>query len=252
MISAVGSGIGLAIARGLVDDGWQVVGCDADPAALAALGASDPGIHAYLADVADPASVENFFAQANLESLDLLVNNAGIAGPTARLEDQPVDGWQRTIDINLNGMFHMARLAIPLLRARAKGAAIINMSSSAGLFGFALRTPYVASKWAVIGLTKALAIELGPLGITVNAICPGSVEGERIDRVIAADAAARGIDARQVEQEYKRQTSLRSFVRTGDVVAMVRYLCSDGGSRISGQALAIDGHTESVSLQMED
>jgi NAD(P)-dependent dehydrogenase (short-subunit alcohol dehydrogenase family) len=125
------------------------------------------------------------------------------------------------------------------------------MSSTAGLFGCPLRGPYVASKWALIGLTKTLAMELGPEGIRVNAICPGSVEGPRIDRVIAADAAHRGLTVAEVEREYKRQTSLRTFATSGDVTAMVRYLVSPAGARISGQALTIDGHTESLSLDME-
>lgn len=121
-------------------------------------------------------------AEQEAGGIDLLVNNAGIAGPTARLEEQPLDGWAATIDINLNGTFHMTRAAIPLLRARAPGSAIINMSSNAGLFGCPLHGRYVARKWAIIGLTKTLAMELGPEGIRANAICPGSVAGERIDR----------------------------------------------------------------------
>jgi NAD(P)-dependent dehydrogenase (short-subunit alcohol dehydrogenase family) len=209
-------------------------------------------------DVSDAASVERFFAwiaedlrATGAEGIDLLVNNAGIAGPTARLEDQPIAAWNATIDVNLNGMFLMTRSAIPLLRERAPGSAIITMSSTAGLFGCPLRGPYVASKWALIGLTKTLAMELGPEGIRANAICPGSVEGPRIDRVIAADAAERGLTTDEVEREYKRQTSLRTFATREDVTAMVRYLMSPAGARISGQAIAIDGHTEGLSLDME-
>jgi NAD(P)-dependent dehydrogenase (short-subunit alcohol dehydrogenase family) len=124
------------------------------------------------------------------------------------------------------------------------------MSSNAGLMGCPLRGPYVASKWALIGLTKTLAMELGPAGIRVNALCPGSVEGPRIDRVIAADAATRGVSPAEVEAEYKRQSSLRTFARAEDILAMVRFLASAAGARISGQALAIDGHTESLSMEL--
>ncbi len=119
------------------------------------------------------------------------------------------------------------------------------MSSTAGLFGFVRRSPYVASKWALIGFTKTLAMELGPYGIRVNAICPASVEGERIDRVIAAEAAARDVLEREVREEWKAQLSLRTFVTPDDVAAMILFVCSDAGGHVSGQALAVDGHTES-------
>ena len=258
VISAAASGIGLAIAEALHGDGWQVYVGDRDEAAIAALGDSRVGMAAHSCDVADPAAVERFFgwierdlAARGAQGIDLLVNNAGIAGPTARFEEQPVEGWRAAIDVNLNGMFYMTRGAIPLLRRRAPGSAIITMSSTAGLLGCPLRGPYVASKWALIGLTKTLAMELGPEGIRANAICPGSVEGPRIDRVIAADAAERGLTVAEVEHEYKRQTSLRTFATSEDVTAMVRYLMSSAGARISGQAIAIDGHTESLSLDME-
>ena len=258
VISAAASGIGLAIAEALRGDGWRVYIGDADGAAIAALGPGDASFAARVCDVRDPAAVSDFYAwiESDLaargaEGIDLLVNNAGIAGPTARLEDQPVDGWNAVIDVNLNGAFLMTRSAIPLLRRRAPGSAIITMSSTAGLFGCPLRGPYVATKWALIGLTKTLAMELGPEGIRANAICPGSVEGPRIDRVIAADAAERGLTVGEVEREYKRQTSLRTFATAEDVTAMVQYLMSPAGARISGQAIAIDGHTESLALDME-
>lgn len=258
VISAAASGIGLAMAEALRADGWRVYLGDQDAAAIAALGPDSDDRAARVCDVSDPAAVDGFYAwiardlaALGVAGIDLLINNAGIAGPTARLEDQPVDGWLSTINVNLNGTFLMTRGAVPLLRRRAPGSAIICMSSTAGLFGCPLRGPYVASKWALIGLTKTLAMELGPEGIRVNAICPGSVEGPRIDRVIAADAAERGLTTEAVEREYKRQTSLRTFATLEDVTGMVRYLMSPAGARISGQAIAIDGHTESLALDME-
>lgn len=258
VISAAASGIGLAIARGLSADGWRVYVCDHDEPALTALAQTDPALLAITCDVSDAGAVDAFYdvvktdlARAGLSGIDLLVNNAGVSGPTARLEDQPVEAWLRTIDVNINGMFLMTRGAIPLLRAKGAGGSIITMSSNAGLLGCPLRGPYVASKWALIGLTKTLAMELGGEGIRVNAICPASVEGPRIERVIAADAAARGLTIEEVEREYKRQSSLRSFATNDDIVGMVRFLTSPAGQRISGQALAIDGHTESLSLDMD-
>ena len=258
IISAGASGIGLAIARRLLREGQLVYVCDQDQGAVGQVQQSDPGLIAFVCDVSRGEAVDGFYRAVaadldarGLAGIDLLVNNAGIAGPTARLEDQPADAWLRTIDVNLNGTFYMTRRAIPLLRRKAPGASIINMSSNAGLFGCPLRGPYVASKWAIIGLTKTLAMELGPEGIRANAICPGCVEGPRIDRVISADAAARDLPAAEVEAEYKRQTSLRTFVTSDDIADMVVYLTSPAGQRISGQALSIDGHTEGLSMDME-
>ena len=258
IISAGASGIGLAIARRLAANDWLVYIGDQDRAAVADVQRTDPGLVARVCDVADIEAVDDFYRAVaadldlrGLAGIDLLVNNAGIAGPTARLEDQPAEAWLRTLDVNLNGTFYMTRRAIPLLRRKAPGASIVNMSSNAGLFGCPLRGPYVVSKWGIIGLTKTLAMELGPEGIRANAICPGCVEGPRIERVIEADAGARGLPAAEVEAEYKRQTSLRTFVTSDEIADMVLYLTSPAGRRISGQALALDGHTEGLSVEME-
>ncbi len=249
IVTAGASGIGLAIARTLYAAGVRVQVCDNDAAAMAALSESDPQIDACMADVADEAQVDNLFDQAlaRLGGLDILINNAGVAGPTGPVESCEPQAWRRTLAINLDGQYLCARRAVPVMKRAGRGL-IVNMSSSAGLLGFPLRAPYAASKWAVIGLTKTLAMELGPWGIRVNAICPGSVEGPRIDRVIAADAAARGVEAQQVRDSYLRQTSMRTFVSPEDIANMVRFLCSDDGRRISGQALSIDGHTESLGM----
>ena len=153
------------------------------------------------------------------------------------------------MEVDLNGVFYCTRRAISLLR-RSTNASIVNIASNAALFGFPLRSPYTACKWAMIGLTKTLAMELGPDGIRVNALCPGSVEGPRIRGVIERDATARGLTNEQVASEYQRQSSLRTFVEVEDIVAMVRFLTSRGGRRISGQAIGIDGHTESLSVDL--
>src|SRR4029434_9255099 len=122
---------------------------------------------------------------STLGGLDALVNNAGVAGPTAPCEEVPLHDWQRTLAVNLTGQFLCAQRAIPLLKA-SRNASIANLSSAAGRFGFPNRTPYSASKWGVIGFTKSLAIELGPHGIRVNAICPGSVAAKQIEAVYEA------------------------------------------------------------------
>jgi NAD(P)-dependent dehydrogenase (short-subunit alcohol dehydrogenase family) len=150
------------------------------------------------------------------------------------------------VAVNLDGAFLCTRRAVPLLKA-AGGGAVVNISSTAGLMGYPLRTPYAAAKWGVIGLTRSLAIELGPSGIRVNAICPGSVEGARMARAIRAEAAVRGVGEEDVRQAYIRTTSLRCFVAPEDIAAMALFLCSDLGANISGQAIAVDGHTEGLS-----
>ena len=249
LITAGASGLGRAMSEGFLAAGARVHVCDIDPEALSLCQTDLPDLSCSLADVALPDEVERLFADADsaLGGLDVLVNNAGIAGPTALAEDCRPKDWTRTLAVNLDGAFLCIRQAIPRLK-QAGGGVILNMSSTAGLHGCPQRAPYVASKWALIGLTKTLAMELGPHGIRVNALCPGSVEGPRIDRVIAADAASRGVAPEEVRRQYQRQASLRSFVTAEDVVQAAVFLCGPAGRRVSGQAIAVDGHTETLSL----
>ncbi len=247
IITAGGAGIGRATARAFHAAGARVHICDVDAATLADAQAELPGLSVSEADVSDPDQVDRLFDAAldALGGLDVLVNNAGIAGPTALLEDCEPAEWRRTLAVNLDGQFYCLRRAIPALKA-AGGGAIVNLASTAGLYGYPRRGPYVASKWAVVGLTKSLAIELGPSGIRVNAICPGSIEGPRMDRVIAAEAAATGSSEEEVRQAYMRNTSMRCFIDAEDIANMAVFLCSPAGAKVSGQALAVDGHTESL------
>ncbi len=247
VVTAGAAGIGRAIVETFMDAGARVHTCDVDDKALSEARDARPGLGATVADVADPGAVDRLFdaALGELGGLDILINNAGIAGPTAPAEDIAPDDWRRTIAVDLDGAFHCARRAIPHLK-RAGGGAIVNISSTAGLFGFPNRSPYAAAKWGLIGLTKTLAMELGPHAIRVNAICPGCVAGARIDRVIAADAAARGLDMDAVRAAYEAQVSMRTFVDAADIANMALFVCSDAGARISGQALAVDGHTISL------
>ena len=248
LITAGASGIGRVIAETFIARGASVHIVDLSQTAIDQCMLDNPGLTASLCNVSDKDQVDRLFAdfKAQYQQLDILVNNAGIAGPTAALEDIDIADWQQTIDVDLTGSFLMARRAVPLLKS-AGGGSIINMSSNAGLFGCPLRSPYVAAKWALIGLTKTWAMELGPHNIRVNAICPGSVAGPRIDGVIERDAAERGISAQEIRDVYQRQSSLREFVGAQDVANMVAYLASDLGAAVSGQALPVDGHTESLS-----
>ena len=242
LVTAGAGGIGLAIARAFADAGARVFVCDVDDIALQSLAAARPNIGTMHADVSDAAAVAGLFAQAkaSLGGLDVLVNNAGIAGPTARVEDISLEDWQRTIAIDLNGMFYCTRLAVPLLKA-AGGGSIINLSSIAGRLGYPLRTPYSAAKWGVVGFTKSLAIELGPSNIRVNAIQPGVVEGERINQVISARAAARGVAFDDMGEEFLAPVSLRRMVSAQDIANMALFLATPAGASISGQALSVCG-----------
>ncbi len=247
VVTAAGAGIGEAIARAFAGAGARVHVCDVAPERLEALAGEVPGIGTTVADVAHADDVDRLFddVRARLGGLDILVNNAGIAGPTAPLEDVSVEDWRRTLAVNLDGQFLCLRRAVPMLKA-AGGGSIVNIASTAGLMGFPLRSPYAASKWAVVGLTRTLAMELGAFGIRVNAVCPGSVEGERIDRVIAAEAAARGESVSSVRERHVKQSSLHTFIGPDDVAKLVLFVCSDSGAKISGQALSVDGHTETL------
>ncbi len=245
LVTAGASGIGLAIAREFAREGALVQVCDVDTRALEALSVSDPSLSHTQCDVSDEAAVARLFDHARRNGLDVLVNNAGIAGPTARCEDISRADWDRTLAVNLTGQFLCARLAIPLLRA-SRNASIINLSSAAGRFGFPLRTPYAASKWAVIGFTRSLSIELGGAGIRVNAICPGSVAGPRIDSVFAHKAAARGIPAADVLEEALSKTSLHRLITPEDIARTVVFLASQAGANISGQAIGVDADVQSL------
>jgi NAD(P)-dependent dehydrogenase (short-subunit alcohol dehydrogenase family) len=241
-ITAGGNGIGRVMADSFVDCGARVFVSDVDEDALIACG--HPGIRA---DVGDPGECEAFIdaAAGHLGGLDVLVNNAGIAGPTAPVEEVTPEQLDATLRIDLASMFHCARRAIPALRA-AGGGAIINLSSAAGRFGFPLRAPYSAAKWGVVGFTKSLSIELGPDGIRVNAILPGPVDGPRIRAVIKAKAEAAGISENEMTDRTVATTSLRCFVTQQDIANMALYLASPFGATISGQAISVDGDMQTT------
>ncbi len=247
IVTAGAGGIGCTIAESFIGVGAKVWICDSDQAAVDDFKSGNPDAGASKADVSDPDQVDQFFDEAtsDLGGLDILINNAGTTGPTGPIEDLDLNAWRRTFAVNVDGQFLCTRRAVPLLKAQESGC-IINMSSTGGLFGCPLRAPYATAKWGVIGLTKTLAMELGAYGIRVNAICPGSVEGERIDRVIEAEAEARSVSADKIRENYLRQTSLHTFVSAQDVANLILFVCSDAGAKISGQALTVDGHTETL------
>ena len=242
LVTAGAAGIGRAFASTFSAAAAKVFVCDVDSAALSEFRSVHPEIGTSLADVSVPAQVDAMFDTAItfLGGLDVLINNAGIAGPTAKVEDISIADWDRTIAVDLNSMFYCTRRAVPLIKA-AGGGSIINLSSIAGRLGYPLRTPYSAAKWAVVGFTKSLAIELGPSNIRVNAIQPGVVAGERVDRVISAKAKALGITFEAYREQFVSTISLRRMLSTQDIANMALFLATPAGQNISGQALSVCG-----------
>lgn len=247
LVTAGGSGIGFAIARGFIQSGARVLVCDIDENCLHQAQDALPGIMTEVADVSHEASVERLFAQvdARLGGLDVMVNNAGIAGPTGRVENVTLADWNRTFVVNITGQFLCARLAVPRLR-RGKNASMINLSSAAGHLGFPGRSAYSASKWAVVGFTKSLALELAADGICVNAILPGAVDGPRIRSVIAAKAASLGKPVEDMARVYESQAAMGSMISADDVANMVLFAAGDYARHITGQELVVDGYTQAL------
>jgi NAD(P)-dependent dehydrogenase (short-subunit alcohol dehydrogenase family) len=247
LITAGASGIGRAISDLLIAYGARVHICDVSDMFLEDFRASHPQAGTTRADVSSDTDVEHLFTDLDgtLGGLDALINNAGIAGPTGGVEQIMPADWRRTLDVCLTGQFLCAHHAVPLIKA-AGGGTIINLSSAAGRFGYAFRTPYSAAKWGVIGFTQSLAKELGPANIRVNAILPGIVEGPRMTGVIEARAKQVGVTYAEMEQTYLDRISLRRMVTAGDVASTVAFLLSAAGRNITGQSLGVDGNVEAL------
>lgn len=243
LVTAGAAGIGAAIASAFIETDAKVHICDIDDAALAAFQKAFPCCHATHADVADEEQVASLFRaqQERFGGLDVLVNCAGIAGPTAGVDKITEQEWKRTIEVNLNGQYRCLHHAVPMLRA-SKAANIICISSVAGRMGIPWRTPYVATKWAIVGIAKSLAEELGPDNIRVNAVLPGIVEGPRMDSVIRARAKLEGIEESAMREDYFKHISLRRMVTADDVALMCLFLCSPAAQNVSGQAISVDGN----------
>jgi NAD(P)-dependent dehydrogenase (short-subunit alcohol dehydrogenase family) len=239
LVTAGASGIGLEIARAFLAQGARVFVCDLNEAALAA--AAGEGILTARCDMAVRAEIERMVpatAEA-LGGLDVLVNNAGIAGLTLPVEQMPPDDWDRVIAINLTSMFDVTRLAIPHLK-RSPAGVIVNLSSIAGRYGFANRSPYAATKWGVIGFTKTLAIELGEWGIRANAIAPGAVAGDRIEHVFAGRAHISGMSMDEVRAAAMAEQSIKRMIDPKDIAQLAVFLASPAAKSISGQVIPID------------
>jgi len=240
LITAGGAGIGRAMAEGFVAAGHDVWVTDVDAASLGNL-----DWRGSLVDASDEAQVAKLFSDIKSEwgEVDVLCANAGIAGPTALVEDVNLSDWQNCVSVNLEGAFLAAKYTAALMKAKRSGAMVFT-SSTAGIFGYPNRAPYAAAKWGIIGLMKTLAMELGPYGIRANAIAPGAVEGPRMEGVLEREAAAKGMTRDDVYKGYAAGTSMRTFVTAQDIADMAVFLGSDAAKRVSGQVIAVDGHTE--------
>ena len=249
LVSAGASGIGAAVAARFRADGALVSVCDRDEVAVRTATAQDPGLHGVVGDVATTADTERWVGEVVEQwgGVDVLVNNAGIAGPTAFVEDIDPAAWRECLAVDLDSHFLLARLVVPHLKAQRAGA-VVTISSTAGLHGYGMRTPYAAAKWALIGFTKSLAIELGPFGVRANVVTPGTVEGPRMTRVIEAEAAHRGVPPDVVEREYVEGQSIPRYVKPSEIAEVCAFLASPAASMVNGQVLAVDGHTETFHI----
>ena len=248
LVTAGGDGIGLEITRAFAAAGAKLLVCDIQPESLERLAKELPDVHSCFADVSREADVAAMFelVDSKLGGLDVLVNNAGIAGPTGRVETLALADWERTLAVNLTGQFLCIRQAVPRLR-KGNAPSIINLASVAGHLGMPGRAPYSASKWGVVGLTKTLAIELGRDGIRVNAILPGAVDGPRIRAVIAAKAKALGKPVEEMTEVYTSQAALGRMVTARDIANMALFAASELAGNVTGQELVVDGHTQALS-----
>jgi NAD(P)-dependent dehydrogenase (short-subunit alcohol dehydrogenase family) len=249
LVSAGASGIGASIAERFRADGARVSVCDRDDAAVRSATHIDPGLHAVVGDVADAGDTQRWVEDVVdlWGGVDVLVNNAGIAGPIDPVEKIDPGAWRDSMAVNIDSHFLMARLVIPHMKKQRSGA-IVAISSTAGLYGYGMRTPYAAAKWAVIGFTKSLAVELGPFGVRANVVAPGAVEGARMRRVIEAEAAKRGLSVDAVQREYVESQSIARFVQPSEIADMCAFLASSHASMVNGQVIAVDGNTETFHL----
>ncbi len=250
IITAGASGLGKAMATAFDAAGDTVWVVDIDQAALD--NCPSHWLKTKL-DVTDEKAVSTLFDELEQTwgALDVLCSNAGIAGPTAKLEEIPLDEWQRCVSVNLEGAFLFSKYATPLMKAQSSGCMLFT-SSTAGLYGFPNRAPYAAAKWGIIGFMKTVAMELGSYNIRANTICPGCVEGERIEGVMEREAALKGTTRDAIFEAYAAGTSMRCFVSAEDVANMAVFLASEAARRVSGQVIAVDGHTENPDPKVGD
>lgn len=245
VISAGASGIGWATAKVLDQRGAKVFVCDIDEGRVKTINSDKKNkIKAFACNANEEKEVYNFFKEIKkiTTTLDCLINNVGIAGPTGSIEKLNYKDWDKTLKTNIIGHFLFTKCAIPMLK-KNKGGSIINISSTAGVFGFPLRSPYAASKAANISFTKTAAMELGKYKIRVNSILPGVIRGIRMQKVIDAKAKYLGVSKQSIEKEFISMASMNCWIEEEDIGKLCSFLISDDGNKISGQSIAVDGNT---------
>ena len=248
IISAGASGIGLATAKICLSRGAYVYICDIDINSINKLNKhplKNKRLFTYNYDASKENEVINFFKKIKKKTkkIDGLINNVGIAGPTGTLDKLKSKDWEKTIQVDINSHFYFTKLSIPMIK-KSKNGSIINISSTAGILGFPLRTPYAASKWAIVGITKSLAMELGKFNIRVNAVCPGTIKGSRMKRVIKEKAKFMKKNPKNIEKDFISMSSMKKWILEEDIGKMCAFLISEDSSKVSGQVIAVDGHTE--------
>ena len=248
VISAGASGIGLATAKVCLSRGAYIYICDINDKSLKKLNKhplKNKRLFVYQCDASNEEQVSLFFnkVKKKTKKIDALINNVGIAGPTGSLEKLKSKDWEKTLHVDVNSHFYFTKKAIPLIK-KSKNGSIINISSTAGILGFPLRSPYAASKWAIIGVTKTLAMELGRFNIRVNAVCPGTIKGDRMKRVIRDKAKFTKVSTKSIEKDFISMSSMKKWIMEEDIGKMCSFLISDDSSKVSGQVISVDGHTE--------
>ena len=241
-VTAGGDGMGRTTAMTMDRLGAEVFTCDIDPSGLATLPDS---ITSWECDVTDSDALDAIFDEVLPDGLDILVNNAGVGGPTKNVEDVTNEEWALTMGVGIDSQFYCVRRVAPVFKRKQSGV-IINMVSAAGILGYPGRSPYVAAKWAVAGFTETLAMELGPHNIRVNGVVPGNVNGQRMENVINAHAAAESLEPDQVRRMYAIGTSMQCYVDPQEISDLIMFLVSDFGRHISGQIIGVDGNTETL------
>lgn len=246
LVTAGASGIGRTVAETFVAGGARVHITDIAEDAIEETVASVDGVSGTIGDAASSGDVDRVLADVKSEfgGLDVLINNVGISGPTGTIETYADDDVERTIDVNLKSHFYFLNRCVPLLKASGGKASIIAMSSVAGRLGYPFRTPYASTKWALVGLVKSLAVELGADGIRANAILPGAVTGARMDSVIAERASALGVSIDEMRASYLDRISLHRMVEAEDIASLAMFLASNLARNITGQAISVDGNVE--------
>jgi NAD(P)-dependent dehydrogenase (short-subunit alcohol dehydrogenase family) len=245
VISAGASGIGLATTKICLERGATVFVSDINEKFINKLrkNSKNKKIFIYHCDASNENDVNDLFDKIKKKTpkIDALINNVGIAGPTGTIEKLSSFDWENTLKVNVISHFYFTKNAIPLLK-KNKGGTIINLSSGAGIMGFPLRSPYAASKWAIVGVTKTLAMELGKFKIRVNAICPGTIKGDRMVRVIRDKAKFLKTPKKSIEKEFISMASMNSWIYEDDIAQMCSFLISKDAERISGQIIGVDGN----------